>query len=162
KEGVTLRLILSHQAGLPAVRRPLPPGALYDWDGFVGILADEAPFWEPGTRQGDHAVTFGHLVGAGGARGSGKPLARVFRDEVSGPLGLDLHLGLPEADEDRVAATVRPDPLPAGATPWRFLARLNEDPHGVQALIVRNTGRRPGEHESREAHAAVLPSQGGI
>jgi CubicO group peptidase (beta-lactamase class C family) len=162
KETVTVRMVLSHQAGLPAARTTLPPGALYDWDGFVATLAAEAPFWEPGTRQGYHAFTFGHLVGELVRRASGRPLADFFRAEVAGPLGLDFHLGLPEADEDRVAPTIRPDVVPPGEVLWRFLTRLNEDPGGVQALIVRNTGMRPGEHDTRHAHAAVLPSQGGI
>jgi CubicO group peptidase (beta-lactamase class C family) len=162
KEAVTVRMVLSHQAGVPAVRAPLAAGAVYDWDGFVATLAAEAPFWEPGTRQGYHAFTFGHLVGELVRRVSGKPLAEFFRDEVAGPLGLDFHLGLPEADEARVAPTIRPDVVPPGEVPWRFLARLNEDPGSVQALIVRNTSLRPGEHDTPQAHAAVLPSQGGI
>ncbi len=162
KEAITLRMVLSHQAGLPALRQPVSPGSLYDWDRFVALLAGETPFWEPGTRQGYQAFTFGHLVGEVVRRVSGKPLAAFFRDEVTGPLGLDFHLGLSEADEARLAPTIRPDPVPPGEVPWRFLTRLNEDPASVQALIVRNTGLRPGEHESRQAHAAVLPSQGGI
>src|SRR5262245_24329473 len=154
KESITPRLILSHQAGLPAVREALPPGGLYDWDFFTRTLADEAPFWEPGTRQGYHAFTFGHLVGELVRRISGRPLADLFRDEIAGPLGLDFHLGLKEQDEPRVAPTIRPDPVPAGQPPWRFLQVLNADPHSLQALIVRNTGQRPGEHDSREAHSA--------
>ena len=162
KEAITVRLVLSHQAGLPAVRAPLAPGLLYDWDGFVATLAAEAPFWEPGTRQGYQAFTFGHLIGELVRRVTGQPLADFFRAEVAGPLGIDFHLGLPEADEARVAPTIRPDVLPPGEVPWRFLSRLNEEPASVQALIVRNTSLGPGAHDTREAHAAVLPSQGGI
>jgi CubicO group peptidase (beta-lactamase class C family) len=162
KEATTVRMVLSHQAGLPTVRTALAPGAVYDWDGFVATLAAEAPFWEPGTRQGYHALTFGHLAGELVRRVSGRPLAEFFRAELAGPLGIDFHLGLPEADEDRVAPTIRPDVVPPGEVPWRFLTRLNEDPASVQALIVRNTGLRPGEIDTRPAHAAVLPSQGGI
>jgi CubicO group peptidase (beta-lactamase class C family) len=162
KEAVTTRLILSHQAGLPAVRRALPPGGLYDWDGFTRTLADEAPFWEPGTRQGYHAFTFGHLVGEVVRRISGKPLRQFFRDEIAGPRGLDLHFGIGEADEGRVAPTIRPDPVPAGEPPWRFLQALNADPQSLQALITRNSGLRPGEHDSPQAHVAVLPSFGAL
>jgi CubicO group peptidase (beta-lactamase class C family) len=162
KEGITMRLVLSHQAGLPAVRTPLAPGVLYDWETFVKTLSAELLFWEPGTRQGYHAFTFGHLVGEVVRRVSGRPLADFFRDEVSGPLGIDFHLGLPEADEARVAPTIRPDTVPPGEVPWRFLTRLNEDPVSVQALIARNTSLGPGAHDSRQAHAAVLPSAGGI
>lgn len=162
KETIPVRWLLTHQAGIPAVRRALQPEGLFDWNCTVGTLAEEAPFWEPGTRQGYHAFSFGHLVGEIVRRVSGLDLAAFFRAEIAGPLGLDFHLGLPEAAEARVAPTIRADPVPAGEVPWRFLTRLNEDPESLQALIVRNTVLRPGELDSRQGHAAVLPSQGGI
>src|SRR5437764_12757166 len=109
KGAITLKLLLTHQAGLPAVRQPLRPGGLYDWDYMVEVLAAEAPFWPPGTRQGHHASTFGHLVGEVVRRLSGKDVGTFFREEVAGPLGLDFHLGLPAEHEHRVAVTVRPD-----------------------------------------------------
>jgi len=162
KESITVRLVLTHQAGLPAVRQPLRRGGLFDWSYVVPLLAAEAPFWEPGTRQGYHAFTFGHLIGEVIRRVSGKDLDLFFREEVAGPLGLEFYLGLPETEEDRVAPTIRADPTPAGETPWRFLTQMNADPGSLQALIVRNTGLSPGDQDSRPAHAAVLPSQGGI
>jgi CubicO group peptidase (beta-lactamase class C family) len=129
---------------------------------MVATLADEAPFWTPGTRQGYQAGTFGHLVGEVIRRVSGRDLSTFFREEIAGPLGLDFHLGLDEEHEHRVAPTIRPDPVPPGETTWRFLATANRDRDSVQSLIVRNTGHFPGDHDSRQAHAAVLPSQGGI
>lgn len=162
KGDVTVRWVLTHQAGVPAIRQPLPPGSLYDWDQIVKALAAEAPFWEPGTRQGYHATTFGHLVGELVRRVTGQGVGAFFRDEIAGPLGLDFHIGLPEADEARVAPTIRPDPLPPGQKPWRFLTRIGTDQENIQTLTVRNSGRRPGDTDSREAHAACLPSQGGI
>jgi CubicO group peptidase (beta-lactamase class C family) len=162
KDGILVRWLLDHQAGLPAFRQPLRPGGLHDWDYIVETLADEAPFWEPGTRQGYHAATFGHLVGELVRRVSGRDVGAFFRDEVAGPLGLDFYLGLPEEHEPRVAATIRADPLPRGEAPWRFLTRANAEPDGIQGLIIRNSGRAPGDPDSRQAHAALLPSQGGI
>jgi CubicO group peptidase (beta-lactamase class C family) len=162
KDGITPRLILSHQAGLPAVRTPLRSGGLYDWDYMTDILAAETPFWPPGTRQGYHAVTFGHLIGELVRRISGKDVGSFFRDEVAGPLGLDFHLGLPAQDEIRVAPTIKADPTPKGEVPWRFFTAATKTPASVQALIVHNTGRTPGDQDTRQAHAALLPSQGGI
>jgi CubicO group peptidase (beta-lactamase class C family) len=162
KDEIPVRWLLDHQAGLPAIRRPLRAGELYDWEAMVAALADETPFWTPGTRQGYHAGTFGHLVGEVVRRASGRDLSAFFREEIAGPLALDFHLGLGEEDEHRVATTIRPDPVPPGETPWRFLATANRDRDSVQSLIVRNTGRLSGDHDSRQAHAAVLPSQGGI
>lgn len=162
KESIVVRRLLDHQAGLPAVRAPLRQGGMYDWNYMTEVLAAEAPFWEPGTRQAYGATTFGHLVGEVVRRAAGRDLADFFREEVAGPLGIDFFLGLPEADEGRVARTVRPDPPPPGEPPRRFTEEADKNPDGLQALMVRNTGRRPGDHDSREAHAAVLPSQGGI
>jgi CubicO group peptidase (beta-lactamase class C family) len=162
KEAVTVRMLLDHQAGLPAVRQPLPPGALYDWQYMTDVLAAEAPFWPPGTRLGYHAVTFGHLVGEVVRRVSGKPIEAFFRDEIAGPLGLDFHIGLPEEDEGRVAPTIRADPPPRGEPRSLFLEAAFADRQSIPSLVVLNTGRRPGDQDSREAHRAVLPERGGI
>jgi CubicO group peptidase (beta-lactamase class C family) len=126
------------------------------------VLAAEVPFWPPGTRQGYHAATFGHLVGEVVRRIDGRDVGTFFREEVAGPLGLDFHLGLPASEEGRVAPTIRADPTPAGEVPWRFLTEANRDPQGVQGLVLRNTGRHPHDHDTPAAHQAVLPSQGGI
>jgi CubicO group peptidase (beta-lactamase class C family) len=164
KGAATVRVLLSHQLGLPALREPLEPGALLDWDYMTGRLAAEAPFWPPGTRQGYHALTFGYLAGEVVRRVSGRPLDAFFREEVAGPLGLDFHLGLPEADEARVAPTIRPEAPAKGepVSPW--LALAYGDPQSLQALVLKNNGGHwvGRAYESRAAHAAVLPSQGGI
>ncbi|HTU91453.1 MAG TPA: serine hydrolase domain-containing protein [Gemmataceae bacterium] len=164
KDSITVRMLLNHQAGLPAIRQPLVAGGLYDWPYMTGVLAAEMPFWEPGTRQGYHATTFGHLVGEVVRRVSGKPFEEFFRDEVARPLGLDFHIGLAEEHEPRVAPIIRADPPPADEPRSRFLTLMAGDPESIQALTVKNTGRRSaaGDHDSCEAHRAVLPSQGGI
>jgi CubicO group peptidase (beta-lactamase class C family) len=164
KEAIAVRLLLDHQAGLPTVRAPLSPGALYDWDIMTARLAAEPPFWPPGTRVGYHAATFGHLVGEVIRRIAGQDVGAFFRQEIAGPLQLDFHLGLPEPEERRVTPTIRADPLPVGEVPWRFLAEATRVPDSIQGLIVKNTGRYPEarDHDTRLAHASVLPSQGGI
>jgi CubicO group peptidase (beta-lactamase class C family) len=164
KEAVTVRVLLSHQAGLPTLRRPLKSGALLDCDYMVQRLAAEAPFWPPGTRSGYHALTFGYLAGELVRRVSGRPLEQFFHEEVAGPLGLDLHLGLPEGDEPRVAPTIRPE-LPAKREPVScWLRTAYGDPQSLQALVLKNNGGYYAgrAYESRAAHAAVLPSAGGI
>jgi CubicO group peptidase (beta-lactamase class C family) len=180
KERITVRMLLNHQAGLPAIRRPLVPGGLYDWGYMTNMLAAESPFWEPGTRQGYHATTFGHLVGEVVRRVTGRPFDVFFREEVAGPLGLDFHIGLSQEHEGRVAPTIRADPPPPSPLPSpplggegkgeggeprsAFLEAMVSDPTGIQTLTVKNTGRRAaaGDQDSREAHQAVLPSQGAI
>ena len=151
KDGITVRMLLDHQAGLPAIRQPLAPGGLYDWQYMTAMLASEPPFWEPGTRQGYHATTFGHLVGELVRRVSGRPFDVFFREEVAGPLGLDFHIGLPEEHEPRVAPTLRADPPQRGEPPSRFLTRMATEPASIQALTVKNSGRAAsaGDHDTR-------------
>ena len=102
KRRIPVRWLLSHRAGLPAIRETLPMEALYDWDMMTAALAAEEPWWEPGTAHGYHAVTFGWLVGEVVRRIDGRSLGTYFRDEIADPLGLDFHIGLADAEHHRV------------------------------------------------------------
>ncbi|HEX9032350.1 MAG TPA: serine hydrolase domain-containing protein [Streptosporangiaceae bacterium] len=112
KEAVTVRQLISHQAGLPAVRRRLPPGAMLDWELMTGALAAQEPWWEPGTAHGYHVNTFGFLVGEVLRRASGQTVGALLRAEIAGPLGADLYIGLPSAQHGRVADFDWPGPPP--------------------------------------------------
>src|SRR5262245_6942399 len=164
KDTITVAMLLSHQAGLPAVRTPLPPDALFDWDLMVESLAAEAPFWEPGTRNGYHALTFGFLVGEVVHRVSGKTLGTFFRDEVATPLGLDFWIGLPEEEEPRVAPQIPSDTIGLGPTLPAFYVKAFTDPTSIPGLIVFNSGGylNPAEADTRAAHAAEIGAAGAI
>jgi CubicO group peptidase (beta-lactamase class C family) len=164
KQGITVAMLLAHQAGLPAVREPVPAGAFYDWDLMVERLAAEAPFWEPGTRNGYHALTFGFLVGEVVRRVSGKSLGTFFHDEVATPLGLDFWIGLPEGEEPRVAPQIPSDTIGLGPTPPAFYLKAFTDPTSIPGLIVFNSGGylNPGEADTRAAHAAEIGAAGAI
>ncbi|MFP6605000.1 MAG: serine hydrolase domain-containing protein, partial [Myxococcota bacterium] len=94
KQELPVHYLLSHRAGLPAVRDPLPKDSLYDWDTFTAALAAQEPWWEPGTQHGYHAITFGHLVGELIRRVSGQSVGRYFEENVAGPLEADFHIGM--------------------------------------------------------------------
>ena len=164
KQGVTVRMLLCHQAGVPALRERLPDGAFYDWELMVDALAAEEPFWEPGTRNGYHALTFGFLVGEVVRRVSGRPLGVFFRDEVATPLGIDFWLGLPAEEEARTAPLLFPDPPLPGEATSIFLEKAVTDPTSLPALVFFNTGgyTNPGESDTRAAHEAVMGAVGGI
>ena len=164
KEGVLVRHVLSHQAGLPAIRTPLKPGAFYDWDYMAQVLAAEEPFWRPGSRHGYHGMTFGFLVGEIVRRVSGRSLGQYFRSEVAEPLGLDFAIGLPESEHERVSH-LNPAPLPQPGEPvGRFLLMAMTEPTSVQGLMMGNTGGyfMPEEWDQPQALRAELPSTGGV
>lgn len=106
KAEVTVRQLLSHQAGLPAIEPPLTVDDLANPVGMSTRLAAQTPAWKPGTRHGYHAVTLGWYEGELIRRvdPSGRSLGRFFAEEIATPLELDFFIGLPaEVDRDRVA-----------------------------------------------------------
>lgn len=153
KSAVTVAMLMSHQAGVPALRDPLPFGALYDTEYMTDRLAAEAPFWEPGTRHGYHALTFGFCVGELVRRISGRTLAGFFRQEVAEPLGLDFSMGLPDSELPRLAPSIPADP-PTPPFSRAFLAAIS-DPTSIASLVFFNSGGylNPGEAESAAARA---------
>ena len=108
KEEVLVRHLLSHTAGLPAWDRRMTTEDLYDWDRACGLLAEQAPWWEPGTKSGYHGITQGYLVGEVVRRVDGRSVGRFFADEVARPLGADFHIGTGADHDDRIAPVLPP------------------------------------------------------
>jgi CubicO group peptidase (beta-lactamase class C family) len=98
KERITVRQLLSHQAGLFAFDVPVDRQAVADLDRLARILAQQKPAWEPGMRQAYHAQTLGFYEGELLRRVDPKhrSLGRFFQEEVASPLGLEFYLRLPE------------------------------------------------------------------
>lgn len=103
KQDVTVREMLSHRAGLPAIGRELPEGALYDWDLVVGALAEQEPWWTPGSGHGYHVHTFGFLLGELVRRIADEPIGTFLRREIAGPFGAELSFGLARRNRARRA-----------------------------------------------------------
>jgi CubicO group peptidase (beta-lactamase class C family) len=164
KDAITVRMLLNHQAGLPALREPIAENGLCDWDAVVDALAAMEPLWEPGTRHGYHALVFGHLVGEVLRRVTGSSLGTLFRTEVAEPLGLDFWIGLPAEEEPRVATSISPEPPGPGQPLPPFYAVGLSDPTSIPGMIVWNSGGilLPGAVNNRQVHAAEIPSANGI
>ncbi|TDD18877.1 serine hydrolase domain-containing protein [Nonomuraea diastatica] len=105
KQGVTVRHVLSHTAGVPGVPLDTTPEDACDWGKMVAALEDAKLWWEPGTKVGYHAYTFGYLVGEIVRRATGKPISQVLLEDVAGPLGVagELYFGMPEKEHARLA-----------------------------------------------------------
>jgi CubicO group peptidase (beta-lactamase class C family) len=105
KQAVTVRQVLDHTAGVPGI--PLDTGVedLCDWDKMCAAIADAELWWEPGTKVGYHAYTFGYIVGEVVRRATGEPISQVLREEVAGPLGVadELWFGMPASEHHRLA-----------------------------------------------------------
>jgi CubicO group peptidase (beta-lactamase class C family) len=121
KEGVTVRHVLSHSAGVPGIPADTTIEDLCDWDHMCAAIADAELWWEPGTAVGYHAYTFGYIVGEIVRRSTGKPISQVLREEVSGPLGVadEIYFGMPAAEHGRLAV-LEDAPAPEGAGDWEM------------------------------------------
>ena len=108
KEAVATRHVLSHTAGLPGWDEPLQMTDLLDHDKLVTLHAAQAPWWEPGSQSGYHAISQGYLLGEIVKRVDGRSLGTFFAEEVAGPLGADFHIGTPASCDDRVAHVIPP------------------------------------------------------
>jgi CubicO group peptidase (beta-lactamase class C family) len=109
KEGVLVRHVVAHEAGLPGLLPPASAADLLDGEGMAARLARAAPFWPPGSRLAYHALTFGWLAAELVRRVDGRSLGAFFAEEVAEPLGLELWIGLPPEHEPRVAELRRAD-----------------------------------------------------
>lgn len=159
KDAITLRQILSHRAGLPALREELPEGAALDWMRMTDALARQAPWWEPGSAHGYHVNTFGFLVGELIRRAGGATIGTLLRAGVAGPLDADVHIGLAESEHGRVAEFRWPAvPVPAGGSSemerMRFSAYWN--PPGISgAGWVNRPEWRKAEIPSTNGHGTA-------
>ncbi len=120
KETLTVEQALSHQAGLCGFPEPIDPDLWFDWDGLCAHLAAMAPLWPPGTASGYHPITFGYLAGEIFRRIDGRMIGTALREDVAGPLGLDLWIGLPDSEHGRCADMRRPPHLPDLGAPSPF------------------------------------------
>ncbi len=157
KETLPVRHLLTHQAGLAALRDRLPVEALYDWTRMTTTLAAETPWWEPGSASGYHAVTFGFLVGEVVRRVAGMTPGTFFREEIARPLGADFHIGLAPREDPRVAEMIAPslDEV-AAAGPAAAI-----DPESLLGKVMGNPPVSPGVANRPAWRRADIPAANG-
>ena len=159
KQDIPVRWLLSHRAGLPAIRRTLPAEALFDWTAMTEAIAESAPWWTPGVRHGYHAITYGHLVGEVIRRVDGRTVGAFLREEVTTPLGADFFIGVPEEADGRAAEVLPPPPPVAGeSTVWDTILA---DPESVSGRTFLNPPRTPDLVNTRAWRAAEIPAANG-
>ena len=146
KAGVKVSHLMSHSAGLSGWKEKINKDDLYDWEKVTSLLAAQAPYWEPGTAPGYHAMTQGYLVGEVIRRITGKTVGTVFREEIAGPLGADFHIGLPASEDGRVAELIPPPPGTAigDGEQNELVANMSHNPE-IDVSVTRTRAWRGAE-----------------
>jgi len=153
KEAVATCHVLSHSAGLSGWDEPISSEDLLDHDKVTALLAAQAPWWEPGSAPGYHAITQGYLLGEIVKRVSGRSLGTFFAEEIAGPLGADFHIGLDPAHDARVAHVIPPaDPT---------LAAEGVDPDSVAMRTLANPALDASFSARHDWRRAEIPAAGG-
>lgn len=153
KQATTVRHLLTHRAGVPQMPDGVTPEMMTDWDAMCTAIAGHKPLWEPGTKTGYHAWTFGWLLGETVRRVDGRSIAQFAQEELCQPLGItDFYLGIPDAVEPRVARLRQDEQHLAGALNIQGLGRQVMPPQVTTADVVN----RP------DVRRASIPGGGGI
>jgi len=103
KQDITVAMVLGHRSGVIGPRTRMHWSEVADWDAVCARIAASQPWWEPGTAQGYHMVTFGFILGEVVRRVTGRTLGEYLRTEIAEPMGIDVHIGLPQAEHRRCA-----------------------------------------------------------
>ena len=159
KEETTIEMILNHSAGLPALRTKVKKDGFLDWDYMVKLIENEKPFWKPGKETGYHMMTTGWLIGEVIRRVTGKSLGEFFNNELREPYGLNYWIGLPEAENERVAEIV-PFVPSSNDKPSDFATAFRNNSKSMQRLSLTNTGYY--DYNAKETYRAELGAIGGI
>ncbi|WP_339524727.1 serine hydrolase domain-containing protein [Pseudomonas sp. EA_35y_Pfl2_R111] len=138
KDKITLRHLLSHQAGLPALRQMLPAEALYDWQAMTTALAAEQPWWALGEGHGYAPITYGWLVGEVLRRVEGRGPGESIVARTAKPLGLDFHVGLADEEFDRVSIISRGKGNFGDAAAQRLLKTMMSEPAAMSTRAFTN------------------------
>jgi CubicO group peptidase (beta-lactamase class C family) len=141
KAAITVAQVLDHSAGLAAFEpdHGIDATVLLDWSRCVQALAAMRPLWPPGSAVLYHFVTWGYLVGELLERVSGRPVGTLIRDEIAGPLGIDLWVGLPATLDARVAPHFRSNERLTGPILDRLFEQLGADRAARLVRAMRET-----------------------
>lgn len=152
KADITIAQLLSHQAGLNGFDEPTTLKDFENWELCCARLAAQAPAWPPGTASSYHAMTYGWLAGELIRRATGKTPGQFLRDEIAGPLDVEIYLGLPESREGQVAQMLAP----------KRLIDMEQIPlPAIAKRAVTNPTMIPDAQRTRSWRAAEIPGGNG-
>ena len=137
KEAVTVAMVLSHRSGIIGPASRMDWDELADWDHVCRHIAAAEPWWVPGTAQGYQLATFGFILGEVFRRVTGCTVGHYLRSEIAEPMGIDVYIGLTDAEQRRCADPVHKPRLRdlVGSAPWDPVS-LDQHPKAGMAVAL--------------------------
>lgn len=169
KSDIPVRWLLTHQAGLAALDKPVPLADALAWGPMVEALAAQTPNWPPGTAHGYHGRTFAWLVGEVIRRATGRTVGRILAEDIAGPFDVDFFIGLPASERHRVSRLVFAPKVDLATVPDEFIPEAfrpmvvaMRDPEALVNRAFEVTDPADVDFNDPVVHAAEIPSSNGI
>lgn len=143
KDTITLRHVMNHTSGIPALRLPDRNPAMYDWEQMINTLAAEPVWWQPGTELGYGTLTYGWIIGELIRRTDGRDPCTFIHEEITQPNGLEVHLGVEQPDYYRIARFYAAKGRTGDPYSQNLRASVATDSHDISTLAFTNPGMSP-------------------
>jgi CubicO group peptidase (beta-lactamase class C family) len=153
KDQATVRHALSHAAGVPAVAEPLTAADAFDWDRFCRAIADTPPEWPPGTAFGEHALTYGNLIGNVLRRATGKTIGEVLREEIRQDVYIGLKAAINVADVEHASRDWPTEAIQGHGDLWE--RALANPPGLLETDVLNGQGWRTSEVPAVNGHCTA-------
>ena len=146
------------ESGLPGFDVPITVEDICNAPKLMALLAEQAPWWEPGTASGYHSFTQGYILAEIIRRATGKSLKQFIAEDIAGPLNADFQLGCMEKDEERRSNVIAPPPRgppPPGLDPTSIMMRVMTNPQ-MKAEFANSLAFRQAEIGAGNGHSNAL------
>jgi CubicO group peptidase (beta-lactamase class C family) len=157
KRDITVRQLMNHRSGLVAFDTPLTIDDFVQGEPVLQAMIDQQPLWAPGTAQGYHGITYGPYVAEIFRRAVGQTVGTFFREQVAEPFGLDVHIGLPETHDERVATLY---PVTPRQRLLKGLPHIFRNPKSTEAKLLSALVNRSSTTARAFASPAELGAKG--
>lgn len=161
KQDITVRYLLNHRAGLPAIDKLLPPEALYDWNRMVNALLEQQPWWTPDTAHGYAPMTYGWLLGELVRQVESGDIGEIIARRICEPLGLDFFFGVPESEISRISDTSRIKCAVGDEDAQRLLQTIMQQPDSMVSRAFANPPSMLSSNNKAEWRRLAQPAATG-
>jgi CubicO group peptidase (beta-lactamase class C family) len=150
KDQITLGQLISHQGGIPGFDPPRAPELWFDIPAVLEAICEQTPLWTPGEGSGYHPYTTGFVLGELFRRVDGRTLGTALREDIAGKYDLDLYIGTPESEFDRISDLQKPSAVPN-------FGEVDD----IKKAAFLNKGAFPGGRGSAEWRSLEMPAANG-